>query len=68
MDLRRLWSSRRSVRWAAVAAAALLLVVAWFAAWLLVAAAVLAALGAAVLRTGLFDELRRSRTEIDDWH
>jgi hypothetical protein len=63
MELRRVLSSR----WALVAGAGALVVVAWLAAWLLVAGAVLAALGAAVVRTGLFDELRPSRTELDDW-
>jgi hypothetical protein len=67
MDLRRPWSSRRDVRVAIVAAAAVLLVVAWFFAWLLLAAALLAALGFAVVRTGLFDEVRSSTTELDDW-
>jgi len=67
MDLRRLWSSRRGVRVATVAGAAVLLVLAWFFAWLLVAVAVLAALGLAVVRTGLFDELRSTTTELDDW-
>ena len=45
----------------------MLLVLAWFFAWLLVAVAVLAALGLAVVRTGLFDELRSTTTELDDW-
>ena len=67
MDLRRLWSSRRDVRIATVAGAAVLLVLAWFFAWLLLAAALLAALGFAVVRTGLFDELRADATELDDW-
>jgi hypothetical protein len=67
MDLRRLWSSRRGVRLGIAAAAGLLLVAAWFFAWLLLAAALLAALGLAVVRTGLFDELRSTSAELDDW-
>ncbi len=67
MDLRRLWSSRRGVRLGIVAGAGLLLVAAWSFAWLLLAAALLAALGFAVGRTGLFDELRSTAAEVDDW-
>ena len=67
MDLRRLWSGRRDVRFATVAAAAVLVVLAWFFAWLLLAAAVLVALGFAVVRTGLFDEFRSGTAELDDW-
>jgi hypothetical protein len=67
MDLRRLWSSRRGVRLGIVAGAGVLLVAAWSFAWLLLAAALLAGLGFAVVRTGLFDEVRSSGAELDDW-